>query len=186
MRGDGSAPHCRLAHRGALVGLEARSRALLETRSMLKKFSYGGTAAIVTSMGLISGLTAATGSKATVIASLLVIAIADNLTDSLAIHIYQESERLETRQAFRSTVTNFFVRLVVASSFVVLVLVAPMALVVPIGLAWGILLLGTLTFLVAKNRGVPPFMEVAKHLGVAVVVIGVSRAIGAFILANVT
>ena len=152
----------------------------------LTKLSYGGTAAIVTSMGLLSGLSAATGAKATVTASLLVIAVADNLSDSLAIHIYQESERLESRQALSSTVANFFVRLLVASSFVVLVVLAPMPLIVPVGLTWGMLLLATLTYFVARNRGVPPLLEVAKHVTMAVVVIAVSRVIGAWILANVS
>jgi VIT1/CCC1 family predicted Fe2+/Mn2+ transporter len=152
----------------------------------LTRLSFGSTAGIVTSMGLISGLTAADGSKAALLASLLVIAIADNLTDSLAIHIYQESEKLESRQAFRSTVANFFARLLVASSFVVLAWLLPVSLVVPCGIAWGMALLGTLTFFVARHRGIPPLIEVGKHVGVAVVVIAVSKALGAFITAHVS
>jgi len=151
----------------------------------LTKLSFGSTAAIVTSMGLISGLSTATGSKAAVMASLLVIAIADNLTDSLAIHVYQESEKLESSHAFRSTVANFFARLLVGLSFVILVLLLPDSLTVPVGLSWGMALLGTLTYFVARSRGVRPLVEVAKHVGVAIVVIGVSRAIGAWILAYV-
>jgi hypothetical protein len=152
----------------------------------LTKLSFGSTAAIVTSMGLISGLTALDGSKAAVLASLLVIAIADNLTDSLAIHIYQESERLESRQAFHSTVANFFARLLVSSSFVLLAYLLPVSLIVPCGIAWGMALLGTLTFFVARDRGIPPWIEVGKHVAVAIAVIAVSKALGAFIMAHVT
>jgi VIT1/CCC1 family predicted Fe2+/Mn2+ transporter len=147
----------------------------------LTRLTFGSTAAIVTSMGLISGLAKATGTKAALVASLLVIAIADNLTDSLAIHIYQESERLEANQAFRSTVANYFARLVVALSFVALAIVTPIAFLVPVGLTWGILLLGTLTFVVARHRGVSPWIETAKHLAIALLVIVVSRLIGAWI-----
>ena len=51
----------------------------------LRKFSFGAPAAIVTGMGLIVGLDAATAAKATIVSSLLIIGIADNLTDSLSV-----------------------------------------------------------------------------------------------------
>src|SRR5690348_9759853 len=64
------------------------------------RISFGGTAAIVTSMALITGLAAANASKGSVVSALLIAAIADNLTDSLSVHVYQESEGLEQRDAF--------------------------------------------------------------------------------------
>ena len=84
--------------------------------------SFGATAAIVTSMGLIIGFGAAGIARPTIIAGLLVVGLADNLTDSLSIHIYQEAERLEPRAAFRATLGNFATRLLISLSFVVLVL----------------------------------------------------------------
>ena len=89
------------------------------TNSMfdLRGVSFGSPAAIVTSMALIVGLDAATATKAQVVGALLIIGIADNLTDSLSVHIYQEAERLAERQALRTTVCNFFARLVVSLSF---------------------------------------------------------------------
>ncbi len=152
--------------------------------AILTHLSYGGTAAIVTGMGLIVGFDSATASKATLVGSLLLIAVADNLADSLAIHAYQESERLAAKAAFRSTVTNFLTRFLVAASFVTLVLALPLGYVTPAALAWGMGLLATLTYFVARHRGVAPLPEIAKHLAVAVVVIIVSRAIGTWILAR--
>ena len=84
--------------------------------------SFGATAAIVTSMGLIIGFGAAGIARPTIIAGLLVVGLADNLTDSLSIHIYQEAERLEPRAAFHATLGNFATRLLISLSFVVLVL----------------------------------------------------------------
>jgi VIT1/CCC1 family predicted Fe2+/Mn2+ transporter len=152
----------------------------------LTRMSYGGTAAVVTGMGLVVGLDRATASKATLVGSLLLIAVADNLADSLAIHAYQESERLAARQAFRSTVANFVTRFLVAASFVALVLALPLGQLTPAILAWGMTLLGVLTYLVARDRGVAPLPEVAKHLAVALVVIVLSRGIGAWILSRVS
>ena len=88
----------------------------------LRKVSFGGPVAIVTSMGLVVGLDAATAAKATVVSTLLIIGIADNLTDSLSVHIYQESERLPEREAFVTTVANFFAWFLVSISFIAIVL----------------------------------------------------------------
>ena len=151
----------------------------------LTTLSYGGTAAIVTGMGLVVAFDAGTTSRATLISSLLVVAIADNLADSLAIHVYQESENLDARQAFRSTVANYVTRLVVAGSFVILAVVMPASSLVPVVLAWGMTLLCALTYFVARSRGAAPGLEILKHLAVAIVVIIVSRGIGAWILARV-
>lgn len=86
--------------------------------SDLRRFSFGATAALVTGMGLIVGLNAATVGKSAVISSLLIIGLADNLTNSLSVHMYQESERLDEWHALRTTVANFFVRLLISISFV--------------------------------------------------------------------
>ncbi len=155
-------------------------------RPTLTRLSYGSTAAIVTGMGVIVGFNAATASKPTLVGSLLLIAVADNLADSLAIHVYQESERLAARQAFHSTLTNFLTRFLVAASFVLLVIALPIAMLTPAAIGWGLALLGTLTWLVARERGAQPVPEVAKHLGVAIIVIGASKAIGVWILARLT
>ena len=64
------------------------------TTKKISRISYGGTAAIVTSMALITGLNTVGTGKSTLITALLIVALADNITDSLSIHIYQESERL--------------------------------------------------------------------------------------------
>ena len=58
-------------------------------------FSFGSTSAIVTSMGVIIGLGAATARTATIVSSLLIFAVADNISDSLSIHMYQEAEKLD-------------------------------------------------------------------------------------------
>ena len=84
----------------------------------MNRISYRGTAAIVTSMALITGLNAAGTGKATLITALLIIALAGNITDSLSIPIYQKSERLEEREAFIGTLSSFTARLLGSLSFV--------------------------------------------------------------------
>ena len=152
-------------------------------RTRPDRYSFGGTAAIVTSMGLIVGFDAATISRATLITSLLIIALADNISDSLSIHMYQESERLEARAAFRATVSNFLARLLVALSFILLVALLPSRWAVPTALVWGSLLLSALTFSVARVRETRPGPEIVKHLAVAIGVIAMSRLVATAIRA---
>ena len=68
----------------------------------LPTVSFGAVSAIVTSMGLIIGFGAAGISKPTIVAGLLIVGLADNLTDSLSIHIYQESEMINLVTKFPS------------------------------------------------------------------------------------
>ena len=149
----------------------------------LRGISFGSPAAIVTSMALVVGLDAATVTRAAVVGGLLVVGVADNLTDSLSVHIYQEAEQLAQRQAFRATVANFCARFVVSSSFVPLVALLPPAISIPACVAWGFLLLCGLSYLLARARGAAVLPEMGKHAAVAVLVIVISRALGLLVRA---
>ena len=150
------------------------------------RYSFGSTAAIVTSVGLVVGFGAASVSRAALVSGLLITALADNISDSLSIHIYQESENLESRAAFRATVTNFVARFLVALSFVAIVLAAPPGATAVTATIWGVLLLGALTYLLSRHRNVNPMREIVKHLLVAAVVIVASGLLGAWITAHVS
>jgi hypothetical protein len=147
----------------------------------LPTVSFGAASAIVTSIGLIIGFGAAGIAKPSVIAGLLIVGLADNLTDSLSIHIYQESERLEQRAAFKATLGNFATRLLISLSFVLLVLAFSAANGFLASLAWGLVLLAGLTWLVARSRGASVVAELCKHLAVAAVVVAASYATGTLI-----
>jgi len=150
------------------------------------RISFGGTAAIVTSMALIVGLDAAHAGRATMVSALLIAAVADNLTDSLSVHMYQESERLEQREAFVGTLTNFATRFIVCLSFVLIVVLFREHVAAVGGIIWGMSLLTVLTCILARYRKVSAMSEVGKHLAVALVIIFVSRSIGHWISAHVT
>ncbi len=151
----------------------------------IASLSFGGTAAIVTSVALIIGLDAATATRSTVVSGLLIVALADNLTDSLSLHVYEESDRrLSSPDAFARTLSNFGARLLLALTFVALVLVLPPGAAAIVSAAWGLLLLVALTWALARERRVHFGTEVAKHVAAALAVIAASRAIGTFINAR--
>jgi len=143
--------------------------------------SFGATSAIVTSVGLIVGFGSADVPKPAIISGLLIVGLADNLTDTLSIHIFQESELLEQRAAFRATIGNFLTRACIAATFVALMVLLSGSLAVLSCLAWGLMLLVGLTYFVARNRDVSVTSELIKHIALAAVVILASGLIGSSI-----
>ena len=136
-------------------------------------------------MALIAGLDAAKAGRASMVSALLIAAVADNLTDSLSVHVYQESERLEQKEAFIGTLSNFVTRLLLCLSFVLIVVLLPEHIAAIWGLVWGTSLLVALTCMLARYRGVSAMSEVGKHLAVALGIILVSQRIGHWIAVHV-
>ena len=60
--------------------------------SFITGISFGLTSAVITSLGLIVGLNSATSSKLAVVAGIVVIAVADGLSDAAGMHLSEEAE----------------------------------------------------------------------------------------------
>jgi hypothetical protein len=147
----------------------------------INKFSMGATAAIITSMGLIAGLTQGASAKISIITGLLIIAIADNISDSFSIHIYKESEGASSHEVNSFASSNFLARLFLVSTFILIVLFLPPFTALIVSSAWGLFLLALLSFLLTKNKkGRLPM--IFRHLVVALLVIAGSKLLGYFIL----
>ena len=138
----------------------------------LTKFSFGTTSAVVTSLAFVVGLSGA--SKATIILSLLVFALADNISDSLGIHIFQESDLKDSRVVSVSTVFNFFTRLSLVIIFVLIVAFLPIDYAVIVSLIYGLSVLSVLSYLIAKERKSSVYTSIFGHVAIAILVIAVS------------
>lgn len=157
-----------------------KMRRLYETR-----FSFGAAAAIITNLSLITGLRTGAHAKLSIIGAMLVIALADNISDSVGIHIYQESECLETKEIWLSTLTNFLTRILVSLSFILLVLVLPMNTAVILSIIWGLLLLAAISYIIAKDRKINPYLAMLEHITIAIIVIIASDFVGKFFINRV-
>jgi VIT1/CCC1 family predicted Fe2+/Mn2+ transporter len=144
----------------------------------LSNYIFGSAAAIITNVSLIVGLGSAQAGKGPIIGALLTIAIADNISDSLGIHLYKESEGYGGSMPLLATVLSFTARLVVSLSFVVVVLALPVSIAIPTAIVWGLLLLTVLSYLINRSRNQNSIMEIVRHLFVAVIVISLSRYVG--------
>lgn len=148
----------------------------------LEKFSLGITAGIITSMGLIAGLSHDVSTRFSTITGLLVIAIADNISDSFGIHVYKEAETSNRKEVFLATFGNFLMRLLVVASFIGIVEFLPSNLIVACASIWGLSLLSLLSYRIAKNQQTSPTKEIVWHLFIAVLVIGGSKFLGDLII----
>lgn len=144
----------------------------------LRNYIFGSSAAILTDVSLIVGLGSARAGKGPILAGLLTIAVADNISDSLGIHLYKESEGYGQRLSLLSTTLNFLSRLLISCTFIAIVLVLPLAHALYIGLIWGLLLIVFISYLISRSNRDNPVKEMVIHVLVAVVVIALSRYLG--------
>ncbi len=147
--------------------------------SLRTGISFGLTSAVITTLGLMVGLHSGTHSKFVVLGGIITIAIADAFSDALGIHISEESENAHTlKQIWGSTIATFLTKFVFAMTFVVPVLLFSLSLAIIVSIAWGLLILVGLSYLMARAQAVPPWKIVGEHLVIAVVVIVITHWVG--------
>ncbi len=145
-------------------------------------FIFGLTSGIITTLGLIVGLHAGTHSRLVVIGGVLTIAIADAFSDALGIHISEESESKHVKkEIWESTLSTFLAKFVFASTFIAPLLLFELATAIIVSVAWGLSLLGILSFFIAREQKVKPWKVIAEHLIIAVVVIVLTHYVGEWI-----
>jgi len=145
------------------------------------KFSFGATSSTVTSLGIIFGLLTSGNPKADVIGSLLVIAVADNIADSLGIHIYRESTAAKQENTRMFTISNFLTRFGITLTFVALFAFLPIDYAAISCTVIGVGILVFLSYLIGVQRKTSTLKEILIHLGIAVPVIVISHFLGQLI-----
>ena len=145
-------------------------------------FYFGITSGIITTLGLMVGLSSGTHSKLAVIGGILTIAIADALSDALGIHISEESEsKHTTKEIWESTFSTFLTKLIFASTFVIPVLLLSLTTAIIVSIIWGVSILGFFSYYIAKDQKVKTWNVVIEHLIIALLVIVITHYVGYFI-----
>ena len=154
--------------------------------SIRKGFSFGLTSGIITTLGLIVGLHSSTHSQLVVIGGILVIAIADALSDALGIHISEEAENKHTeKEIWESTVTTFLSKFLFAMTFVVPVLFLPLSTAIVVSVIWGLSMISVFSFHMAMQQGTRPHRVVLEHLTITIIVIITTQCMGNWVSAFV-
>lgn len=151
---------------------------MLIRRSVKRGFSFGLTSGVITTLGLIVGLNSGTHSRFVVLGGILVIAVADALSDALGMHMSEEIEKTTQKNVWLATASTMFFKFVFAMSFAVPVLLLELSAAVMVSIAWGLLLISLLSCYVANKQNVPKHHVIAEHLAIATVVIVATYFIG--------
>ena len=153
--------------------------------SAIKGFCFGLTSGTITTLGMIVGLNAGTGSRAVVMGGILSIAIADSFSDALGIHVSEESDHNKShREAWASTFATFFSKLLFASTFMIPIVFFELSRAITVSIVWGLAILGVLSFFIARSQKNNPLMVISEHLSIAVLVIILTHYTGHFIQNN--
>ncbi|MBT6690540.1 hypothetical protein HN903_01925 [archaeon] len=144
--------------------------------------AFGLTSGVITTLGVMIGLNAATSLKLAVIGGILTIAIADAFSDAFGIHISQEtSKNIKHKQVWEATFATFATKLIVALTFLIPILTLPLQTAIKINLVWGLLLITSFNYYLAKSRNESPTKIITQHLTIAITVIAITHYVGKLI-----
>ncbi len=151
----------------------------LNNRGARTGLFFGATSGVITTIGLIAGLNAGTHSVAAVLGGIFVIAVADAMSDALGIHLAEEADPSATAlNIWSATVITFLTKFVFSLSFAVPILLLPLDEAVVASIAWGMFVITVLSYLLARTQRSSAAAIITEHLGIAVVVVGLSHLIG--------
>jgi len=128
------------------------------------------------------GLNSSTHLRSVVIGGILVIAIADALSDAMGIHISEESENKHTpKEIWESTLATFLSKFVFALTFIVPILLFQLSTAIIVSIIWGLSLLSIFSFYIAREQKTNPLKVVIEHLIIALIVIIITHYVGVWV-----
>ena len=140
---------------------------------------FGAASGVITTIGLIAGLNAGTSSASTVLGGILIIAVADSMSDALGMHLAEESMPNNSHhQVWAATISTFVTKLLFALSFAVPMLLLPLNAAVIASISWGMIVIVALSVYIARSREMRALPIVTEHLVIAIVVVVLSHLIG--------
>ncbi len=146
---------------------------------------FGATSGVITTIGLIVGLNSGTKSVIAVLGGILVIAVADAMSDALGIHLAEEADPSTTHgHVWSATIMTFLTKFAFSISFAVPLLLLPLATAVLASVIWAMLVIIVLSYFLARSQDEPPLAIIAEHVGIAMLVVIFSHYIGVWVQAT--
>jgi len=146
---------------------------------------FGATSGVITTIGLIVGLNAGTQSITAVLGGILVIAVADAMSDALGIHLAEEADpNTDHGHVWAATIMTFLTKFVFSISFAVPLLLLPLTTAVMVSVVWGLLVIVVLSYFLARSQDESPLYIIGEHLGIAILVLVFSHYIGVWVAAT--
>ena len=150
--------------------------------SIKKGFSFGLTSAIITTLGIIVGLNSTTHSQTVILGGILIIAVADALSDSFSVHISEESElKHKAKTIWEATISTFLSKFIFALSFLIPILLLELQTAIIVSILWGLSLITLFSYYLAKQQKIKPYKVIVEHLIITILVISVTHILGGWI-----
>lgn len=152
-------------------------------KAYLKGLGFGLTSGIITTLGMMVGLSAGTHSRIAVIGGILVIAVGDALSDAMGMHISEEStgSGKNVRDVWISTISTLFFKFIFASIFLVPVLLLSLETAIVVSVVGGLVFISVFSFIFARKNGEKPLHVVAEHLFITLLVVVLTHFVGVFV-----
>jgi len=114
---------------------------------------FGVTSGILTTLGIIVGLTALGATQIIIIGGILTIAISDTISDSIGMNIAQRNSGCTSwRKAWSATLATFLSKSMVTISFILPQIIFSTVIALIVSCAWGALLLLLLSIGIAAQQ----------------------------------
>lgn len=147
-----------------------------------KGLGFGLTSGIITTLGLMVGLSSGTHLRSAVLGGILTIAIADALSDAFGVHVSEEAENKHSaKEVWISTSVTFVCKFLFAITFAVPVLFFSLRNALIISIIWGFSLLLVYSIYIARKDQEKPVHVAIEHLTIAVLVIIITHFTGLWI-----
>ncbi|MEN2975285.1 MAG: hypothetical protein ABDH32_06905 [Candidatus Caldarchaeales archaeon] len=143
---------------------------------------FGLTSGVITTLGIIIGLESGTQSKPAVVTGILILALADSLSDAMGIHVSEEAEGEHTSiEIIEATISTLFSKLVFTLSFLVPVLLLDPIYTTYASIIWGFGLISFFSYYMAKKQNRREIKIIVEHLILTTIVIVSAYYLGSFI-----
>ncbi|MGD8505237.1 MAG: hypothetical protein PVF15_01060 [Candidatus Bathyarchaeota archaeon] len=148
--------------------------------TLLKGVGFGLTSGVITTLGIIVGIHAGTRSKLAILAGMVVLAVADAMSDAIGIHVSEEAEgEHATKEIWEATLFTFFSKFVFTLSFVpLIVFIEEISTAILISVAWGSFLIVIVSLYTAKTQDKSIYRTIAEHLLVTILVVVLAHYLG--------
>jgi VIT1/CCC1 family predicted Fe2+/Mn2+ transporter len=150
--------------------------------SVKKGFGFGLTSGVITTLGMMVGLNASTGSRTAVIGGIIAIAIADAFSDAVGMHISEEAENHHsTKEVWEATFSTLLSKFLFALTFVVPLLVFQLSTAIFVSVCWGVSLVIIFSWHLANVKGSKIYRVVLEHVAIVGLVILFTHYVGGWI-----
>ncbi len=166
----------------ALRNFPPHERLLAAVHARFGSYAFGISSAVLTTLGIIVGLNAATASRMAVIAGIVGVAVADSCSDALGMYAAKRSERgVTARAALRGALATLLGKALFTMSFIVPFLFLDFIPALVASLVWGGVLLAFVNVQIAFVQQAPIVRTVARNIFFAIAIVALSYYAGTLV-----